>query len=151
VITENSAAKVIVEDPFRIVHKGTAHTAGDVITVDNSTATEWERAGWVRRAPRTYFESEKLKISSYRHGVVSVGTTATLVTSVGEIPENSGVLVQPSADTFFGGSTVTATGATAGIKVTANSIQLMPTTGAGTQDLYAVVATSTSNVTFLHP
>lgn len=44
-------AKVIVLEPFRIVHEGEAHTAGDEITVDAIIAATWERAGWVRRAP----------------------------------------------------------------------------------------------------
>ncbi len=50
-ITRTPTAKVTVQDPFRIVHKGNAHTADDLITVDASTAAKWERAGWVRRAP----------------------------------------------------------------------------------------------------
>ncbi|MEE2851442.1 MAG: hypothetical protein VX424_02175 [Actinomycetota bacterium] len=51
--TKTPTAKVIVEDPFRIVHETTAYTSGDEITVDGVTAARWERAGWVRRAPAT--------------------------------------------------------------------------------------------------
>ncbi len=43
--------KVIVEDPFRIVHEAKAYASGDEITVDTVIAAKWERAGWVRRAP----------------------------------------------------------------------------------------------------
>jgi hypothetical protein len=52
-------AKVTVQDPFRIVHQGKAHTAGDEITVDTTIATEWERAGWVRSALTTSKASTK--------------------------------------------------------------------------------------------
>jgi len=52
-ITEIPTAKVIVQEPFRVVHEGSAHTAGDEITVDLSIAAKWERAGWVRRAPES--------------------------------------------------------------------------------------------------
>jgi hypothetical protein len=40
---------------------------------------------------------------------------------------------------------------TTGIKVTANSTLLIPTTGAEVQDLYAIVGTGTGTVVFLHP
>jgi hypothetical protein len=89
-------------------------------------------------------------MSGYQHGTVAVTSTATPVTTIGQIPENSGVLVQASADTYFGGSTVTTSGATAGVKVSAGTTLLIPTTGAGSQTLYAITA-STSNVAFLHP
>jgi hypothetical protein len=95
---------------------------------------------------RNYFESEYPM--SYKHGTVAVTTTATPITTISQISENSGVLVQASADTYFGGSTVTTSGATAGIKVSAGSTVLIPTTCS--QTLYAITA-STSNVTFLHP
>jgi hypothetical protein len=89
-------------------------------------------------------------MSGYVHGIVAVTSTATPITTIGQIPENSGVLVQVSATTFFGGPTVTTTGTTAGISVAAGTTQLIPTTGAGSQTLYAITAT-TSNVTYLHP
>jgi hypothetical protein len=87
---------------------------------------------------------------SYQHGTVAVTSTATPITSIGQIQENSGVLVQVSAATYFGGSTVTTSGATQGIKVSTGSTVLIPTTGAGTQTRDAITS-STSNVTFLHP
>jgi hypothetical protein len=74
----------------------------------------------------------------------------TPITTISEIPENSGVLVQVSADTYFGGSTVTTSVATQGIKVSSGTTQLIPTSGAGSQTLYAITA-STSNVTFMRP
>ena len=48
-----TAAKVIVQEPWRIVHEAKAYTSGDQITVDPIIAAKWERAGWVRRAPAT--------------------------------------------------------------------------------------------------
>jgi hypothetical protein len=90
-------------------------------------------------------------MANYVHGSVATSTTAVKVCSIGQIPENGGVLVQPSVDTYFGGSTVTSSGATTGVKVAANTIQLIPTTGAQVQDLYAVVGTGTGTVVFLHP
>ncbi len=49
-MTENTV-KVTVQDPFRVIHEGKTHTAGDAITVASSIAAKWERAGWVRSAP----------------------------------------------------------------------------------------------------
>jgi hypothetical protein len=45
--------KVTVAEPFRIVHEQKAYTAGDSFTVDDVTAARWEKAGWVKRAPKT--------------------------------------------------------------------------------------------------
>ena len=90
-------------------------------------------------------------MASYVHGSVATSTTPVKVCSIGQLPENGGVLVQPSVDTYFGGSTVTSSGAATGIKVTANSTRLIPTTGAEVQDLYAIVGTGTGTVVFLHP
>ena len=56
---KTATAKVTVQEPFRIVHKAKAYTAGDEITVDTTTAAEWESAGWVRRAPTTSKASTK--------------------------------------------------------------------------------------------
>jgi hypothetical protein len=56
-----------------------------------------------------------------------------------------------SAAVFPGGSTVTATGATAGVQVAANATLTIPTTGAEPLALYAVVASGTSNVRYLFP
>ena len=40
---------VKVIDRWRVVHPtdGTAHTKGDLLTVDENTAAEWISAGWV--------------------------------------------------------------------------------------------------------
>lgn len=86
---------------------------------------------------------------SYAQGAVSVTTTATKVCTVPA--ENDDVLVYCSADTFFGGPSVTATGATAGVKVSATTLTHIPSVGGTAHDLYAIVATSTSTVTFLYP
>jgi hypothetical protein len=51
VIAKSLTTKVIVQEPFRIVHESNAYTAGDEITVETVIAAKWERAGWVRRAP----------------------------------------------------------------------------------------------------
>ena len=63
----------------------------------------------------------------YQSGQVSVGTTATLVCSVGSAPDTDGVLINSSAAAFIGGSGVTAS---AGFPVVANTRCLLPTTGA---------------------
>jgi hypothetical protein len=69
---------------------------------------------------------------------VSVGTTATLICTVGSAPENDGALVQNNGSTpvFLGGSTVTASGATAGVQVAAGATVTVPTTGAEPLSLY---------------
>ena len=41
---------VRVKEPFRVVHKGNAHTAGDEITVPQHLAEQWLTAGWVKPA-----------------------------------------------------------------------------------------------------
>jgi hypothetical protein len=51
VIAKAVTTKVIVQEPFRIVHESNAYTAGDEITVDTAIAATWERAGGVRRSP----------------------------------------------------------------------------------------------------
>jgi hypothetical protein len=91
---------------------------------------------------------------SYKNGVVSVGTTATLITTPGSTPENGGVLVQNLGTNplFLGGSTVTAgTTSTGGLQVAANATVNVPTTGAATEALYGIVASGTANVAWLFP
>jgi hypothetical protein len=83
---------------------------------------------------------------SYVNGSVSVGTTATLVCTVAA--ENDDVLVSCSAATVFGGPNVTAT---TGVSIAANTPTHIPSTGGYVHDLYAVVGTGTSTVTFLYP
>jgi hypothetical protein len=92
-------------------------------------------------------------MSGYKNGVVSVGTTATLIASIGSAPENGGVVVQNngSVAVFVGGPTVTATGATAGPQIAANGTLTIPTTGAEPLSLYGVVASATANVSYIYP
>lgn len=90
----------------------------------------------------------------YKNGVVSVGTTATLIYSVGSAPENDGVLVNNggSATLYLGGSTVTAnTASTGGFPVAAGATVTVPTTGAEPLSLYGIVASGTANVAYLFP
>lgn len=86
---------------------------------------------------------------SYAQGAVSVTTTATKVCTVPA--ENSDVLVYCSAGAVFGGPSVTATGATAGVTVPATTLTRIPSIAGTVHDLYAIVATSTSTVTYLFP
>ena len=90
----------------------------------------------------------------FKNGVVSVGTTPTPIATPSSIPENAGVLVQNlgSVTLYLGGSTVTAgTTATGGLQVAANATVNVPTTGAATEALYGIVASSTANVAYLFP
>lgn len=80
----------------------------------------------------------------YVSGQVSVGTTATLVASPGNL---GGITVSCSAATVFGGAGVTTT---TGLSVPATTITTLPTEGPA-HDLYAVVASGTSTVSFLYP
>jgi hypothetical protein len=90
----------------------------------------------------------------FKNGVVSVGTTATLIAAQGSTPENSGVLIQNlgAVTLYLGGSTVTAgTTSTGGLQVAANATVNVPTTGAASEALYGIVASSTANVAYLFP
>jgi hypothetical protein len=90
----------------------------------------------------------------FKNGVVSVGTTATLIATPSSVPENAGILVQNlgSVTLYLGGSTVTAgTTATGGLQVAANASVNVPTTGAASEALYGIVASSTANVAYLFP
>lgn len=86
---------------------------------------------------------------SYATAQVSVTTTATLVCTVPT--ENDDVLVYCSAASLFGGPSVTATGATAGIPVAATTLTRLPSVGGTVHDLYAVAATGTSTITYFYP
>lgn len=91
---------------------------------------------------------------SYKNGVISVGTIATLIATPGSTPENSGVLIQNNGATpvYLGGSTVTAgTTSTGGLQVAAGATVNVPTTGSASEALYAIVASGTANVAFLFP
>jgi hypothetical protein len=56
-----------------------------------------------------------------------------------------------SATVFLGGSTVTATGATAGIQVAANATVTVPTAGAEPVEVYAIVSSGTATVSYAYP
>lgn len=86
---------------------------------------------------------------SYANGSVSVTTTATKVCTVAA--ESDDVVVYCSAATVFGGPSVTATGATAGVTVPATTYTRIPSIGGTAHDLYAIVASSTSTVAYLYP
>lgn len=81
-------------------------------------------------------------------GTVTVGTTATLLVPGGA--SAGPVLVQNGSGgaVFFGDSSVTATGATAGPSVAASASATLP--GSGTHGLYGIVASGTSSVSFLY-
>lgn len=82
----------------------------------------------------------------FSSGQVSVGTTATLI---GTFEGNqSGVLISSSAACFIGGSGVTTT---TGFPVPITTPVLVPTNGGVNSQLYAVVASSTATVSFIHP
>lgn len=87
-------------------------------------------------------------MAGYTSAQTSVGTTATLVATIGSAPDTDGVLVSSSAAAFIGGSGVTTT---TGFPIAANTPVLVPTTGAEPLSLYAVVASSTATVSVLYP
>jgi hypothetical protein len=51
--------KVRVSDRWRVVHDGKPYVKGDVLTVPESVAQEWERSRWVERA------TGKASVTSY--------------------------------------------------------------------------------------
>jgi hypothetical protein len=121
--------KVKVREPFRIVFKGTAYSSGDVLEVPNDDESDlWLKAKRVELVP----VSQKGKAQMpYINGLVSVGTTATLLATVGSAPENDGLLVQNNGTVavFVGGPSVTSSGARAGVQIAANGTLTIPTTG----------------------
>jgi len=91
---------------------------------------------------------------AYQNGVVSVGTTATLIATPSSAPDMDGILVQNlgSVTVYLGNSSVTAnTASTGGYQVAAGASATVPTTGASTEALYGITASSTANVAFLYP
>jgi hypothetical protein len=91
---------------------------------------------------------------SYQNGVVSVGTTATLIATPSSAPDVDGILIQNlgAVAVFLGGSTVTAnTASMGGYSLAAGTSVLVPTTGASAEGLYGIVASSTANVSWLYP
>ena len=90
---------------------------------------------------------------AYKNGVVSVGTTATLIATPSSAPDVDGILIQNLGTTvlYLGGSTVTAgTTSTGGYQVAASASVLVPTTGASIEALYGI-STAACNVSFLYP
>jgi hypothetical protein len=99
------------------------------------------------------FAEGEVKLS-YKNGVVSVGTTATLIATPSSAPDIDGILIQNlgAVTLYLGGSTVTAgTTSTGGYQVAASASVLVPTTGASAEGLYGIVASSTANVAYLYP
>jgi hypothetical protein len=88
-------------------------------------------------------------MAGYKSSQTSVGTTATLVATVGPTaPDNDGVLVSSSVAAFVGGSGVTTT---TGFPIPATTPVLIPTTGAEVLQLFAVVASGTATVSVIFP
>jgi hypothetical protein len=90
----------------------------------------------------------------YKNGVVSASTTATLIATPSSAPDVDGILVSNSGSVtvYLGGSTVTAnTASTGGYPLAASASVLVPTTGASSEALYGITASSTANVAFVYP
>jgi hypothetical protein len=87
-------------------------------------------------------------MAGYNSAQTSVGTTATLVATVGSAPDSDGLLVSSSAAAFIGGAGVTTT---TGLPIAANTAVLVPTTGSEPLSLYAVVSSGTATVSVLYP
>ncbi|WP_236595411.1 hypothetical protein [Mycobacterium paraintracellulare] len=87
-------------------------------------------------------------MSGLQTGQVSVGTTATLVCSVGAVPDSDGVLINSSAAAFIGGAGVTAS---TGFPIAANTPTLVPTTGAEPVAVYGITSSGTATISFIFP
>jgi hypothetical protein len=84
---------------------------------------------------------------AFQTGQVSAGTTATLVASIGAVPEK-GLLVSSSATVYVGGSGVT-TGT--GFEVPATTPVLIPVSGAEDElALYAITSSGTATVSYIY-
>jgi hypothetical protein len=91
---------------------------------------------------------------AYKNGVVSMSTTAAVIATPSSAPDIDGVLVSNlgSVTVYLGGSTVTAnTASTGGYPLAASASVLVPTTGASSEALYGITASSTANVAYLYP
>ncbi len=85
----------------------------------------------------------------YSNGLVSVGTTATPICSIGE---RGGVVIQNngSALVFLGGPNVAASGPNTGISLLGSGATIfIPSVGTNPKTLFGVVATATQPVVFL--
>ncbi|MBO0880945.1 MAG: hypothetical protein J2P17_11500, partial [Mycobacterium sp.] len=98
--------------------------------------------------PQAENTNERNEMSGFQTGQVSVGSTATLVASIGSVPENDGVLVNSSAAAYIGGPGVTAS---TGFPVAANTPVRVPTTGAEPLALYAITSSGTATVSYIFP
>lgn len=84
---------------------------------------------------------------------VSWGTTATLIATPSSAPDVDGILIQNlgAVTLYLGGSTVTAnTASTGGYQLAASASVTVPTTGASSEALYRITASSTANVSYLY-
>jgi len=82
-------------------------------------------------------------------GQVSVDTTATFITTVGQgAPDSDGVLVSASAACFIGGPGVTTS---TGFALAADTPTLIPTSGAVNAALYGVTSSGTATISFIFP
>jgi hypothetical protein len=84
---------------------------------------------------------------AYISGQVTVGTSPTLVATPSDIPENGGILLSSSAAAFIGPSGVTTT---TGFPISTTPVTV-PTTGAKSEGLYAVVSSGTATVSYIYP
>ncbi len=87
-------------------------------------------------------------MAGFESAQTSVGTTATLVATIGSAPDTDGVLVSASATAFIGGPGVTTT---TGFPIAANTPVLVPTTGSEPLSLYALVSSGTATISVLFP
>jgi hypothetical protein len=85
----------------------------------------------------------------YQTGSVTVGTTPTLVAASGAVPSNGGVRVRTtsSASVFLGGSAVTT--ATGFPISSTDAVVNVPSTGAASEPLFALVLTGTATVNYI--
>lgn len=83
----------------------------------------------------------------YAQATVSVGTTATLIATPG--PGGIYLTNGGSAAVIFGGSTVTATGATAGPSLASGASILLPS-GGPSHGLYGITASGTASVAYVY-
>jgi hypothetical protein len=87
-------------------------------------------------------------MAGYHSAQTTVGTTATLVATIGSTPDVDGVLVSSSVAAFIGPAGVTAT---TGFPIAANTPVTVPTTASEPLSLYAVVSSGTATVSTIYP
>jgi hypothetical protein len=91
-------------------------------------------------------------IGAYNNAATTVGTTPTLIATLGGVG-SGGVLVQNNgtATIYLGSSSVASSGANMGISLATAATLLVPTVGGPADGLYAVTASSTASVVVLFP